>query len=123
MNEKLPKKLQYWLKRENIIIIKSWARNGLTDSDIAKNMGISRSTLSIYKKKSAEFNAAISESKEVADMVIENALYEKAKRGDVTAMIYWLKNRRGEKWRDKPSEKGERDGGGVIVMPEVKADE
>ena len=117
MAENLPKKLKYWLKKDNLNIIKGWARNGLTDRDIAKNMGISKSTLYEYRKKSEEFDEALRENKEYADAVIENALYQKAKNGDVTAMIYWLKNRKADKWRDKPSEKEDTDGGGVIVLP------
>lgn len=119
MAENLPKRLKYWLKKENLNIIKGWARNGLTDRDIAQNMGISKSTLYEYRKKSEVLDEALRENKEYADTVIENALYQKAKNGDVTAMIYWLKNRKADKWRDKPSEKGERNSGGVIVIPEV----
>ena len=36
------------------------------------------------------------------DYEVENALLAKALGGDVTAMIFWLKNRRPDKWRDKP---------------------
>ena len=116
--KKLPKKLIYWTRRDRLEIIKAWARNGLTDADIAKNMGIVRSTLYEYRKKSEILDAALRESKEIADLVIENALYETAKRGNVTAMIYWLNNRRPDRWRNKPIENGDRDGGGVVILPE-----
>jgi hypothetical protein len=36
-----------------------------------------------------------------ADFQITKSLYEKAKAGDTTAMIFWLKNRRPDLWRDK----------------------
>ena len=43
---------------------------------------------------------------------------------DTTAQIFWLKNRRPDKWRDKPPEVREGDGSrtGVVIMPEVGGD-
>ena len=35
------------------------------------------------------------------DFAVENALLKKALSGDVTAMIFWLKNRRRDRWRDR----------------------
>jgi len=119
-NNKIPPKLKFWLKRENLAIIEGWARNGLTDSDIAHNMGIAKSTLCEYKKKSNELSDALKKNKDIADIIIENALYNKAKNGDVTAMIFWLKNRRMQKWRDKPIEEIKTDGGGIVLISEAQ---
>ena len=38
-------KYEYWLSDEGKLRLAAWARDGLTDDDIAANMGISRSTL------------------------------------------------------------------------------
>ena len=37
---------------------------------------------------------------------MQNALLAKALSGDTTAQIFWLKNRRPDKWRDKVEVKG-----------------
>ena len=48
--------------------------------------------------------------KEVVDYQVENALLSAALEGNTTAQIFWLKNRRPDKWRDKPEEsRGARD--------------
>ena len=112
-------------------IIQGWARNGLTLDDIAHNLGISRGSLLKYKYKYKELNDAINEGKEIADIRVENALYRRAvgfytteqkvvmvkdddgtshpeiveyevyHMPDVTAQIFWLKNRKPDVWRDK----------------------
>ena len=45
----------------------------------------------------------------MVDYEVENALLERAKGGDTTAQIFWLKNRRPGKWRDKPEAPGDSD--------------
>ena len=41
----------------------------------------------------------------MADFQIENALFKSALDGNVTAQIFWLKNRRPDKWRDRQESK------------------
>ena len=94
-------KYEYWTSHDGLLLIEGWARDGLTDEQIAHNIGISRSTLKEWKKKYPALSAALKKSKEVADREVENALYKKALSGDTTAIIFWLKNRRPEDWRDK----------------------
>ncbi len=38
--------------------------------------------------------------------MVENALWVAAQNGNITACIFWLKNRRPGKWRDRPQEYG-----------------
>ena len=73
-----------WLTEEGIALIKGWARDGLTEKDIAKNMHISRSTLNEWKKKYDDIAAALKCGKEAADRIVENALFKKAIGGTVT---------------------------------------
>lgn len=70
-------KAEKWLTREGLLKIGGWARDGLTEEQIAKNMGVSRSTLSEYKNKYPDILDAIKNSKEVADRIVENALFNK----------------------------------------------
>ena len=67
-----------WITEENLLRISDWARDGLTDADMAKNIGIARSTFCEWKKKSPELSDILKKSKEVADIIIENALYKRA---------------------------------------------
>ena len=95
-------KYEKWLLPENLFLITMWARDGLTEEQIAKEkIGISRKTLSEWKNKFSDFGNALKRGKEVADYEVENSLFKAAKEGNVTAMIFWLKNRRRDKWRDK----------------------
>ena len=97
-------KYEEWLTEEGITLLEGWARDGLTDEQIAKNMGVSRSTLHDWKKKYPDISDTLKKGKEVVDYQVENALLESALSGNVTAIIFWLKNRRSDKWRDKPPE-------------------
>lgn len=72
-------KYQEWLEPENLIRMKGWAMDGLTDADIAHNMGIALSTLCEWKNKFPEIADSLKKSKEVADRIVENALFERAK--------------------------------------------
>ena len=83
------------------MLLEGWARDGLTDEQIATNMGICRDTLIQWKKKFPDISDTLKKGKEVVDYQVENALLNKARGGDTTALIFWLKNRKPEKWRDK----------------------
>ena len=119
-----------WLEPDNLLRIEAWCRDGLTEEDIAKKIGITRTTLSVWKNSFPALVDALKRGKEVVDILVENALYKRAmgyeftetketsyKDGegklfkrvekfvkkmapDVTAQIFWLKNRKREEWRD-----------------------
>lgn len=115
-------KYEKWLEPENLILLEGWARDGLTDEQIANNMGISKVTLYDWKKKYPNISNSLKKGKEVIDRMVENALIKSAlgyeyqedgmtKEGIVvplrkvahpntTALIFWLKNRSPEMWRD-----------------------
>lgn len=116
-------KYQEWLEPEGLLKMEGWARDGLTDEQIAQNIGITTSTLYAWKNKYSEISEALKKGKEVIDRQVENALLKRAlgykydevtieygietKRvtkevvPDVTAQIFWLKNRKPAIWRDK----------------------
>lgn len=113
--------------KDKLILVEAWARNGLTDEQIAKNLGISKDTFYKYKKEHADFSDSLKRGKEVIDIEVENALLKRALgykynevtreltdeglqvtkivtkevQPDTTAQIFWLKNRKPEDWRDK----------------------
>ena len=98
-------KYEKWLEPENLILIEGWSRDGLTDEQIAKNIGINIATLYDWKKKYPEISESLKKGKEVVDYQVENALLSSALDGNTTAQIFWLKNRRPDKWRDKVDSK------------------
>ena len=109
--------------KDKLILIQGMARNGLTQQQIADNLGINVDTLIEYKKKYTDFSEALKKGKEVVDIEVENALLKRAlgykydevtyengvetKRvtkevqPDTTAQIFWLKNRKPKNWKDK----------------------
>ena len=116
-------KINEWLEKDKLILLEGWAREGLTDEQIAKNIGINRTTLYDWKKKEVNIADALKKGKEVIDFEVENALLKRAlgyeyeeetyENGiltkkvkkqvppDTTAQIFWLKNRKKEQWREK----------------------
>lgn len=120
-------KYEYWLTPEGLLKLEGWARDGLTDEQIAENMGINKATLYRWKEKYCDICDTLKRGKEVVDFQVENALLkralgyeyeevsEKYESGtltekkvtkkqvvpDTTAQIFWLKNRRPDKWKDK----------------------
>ena len=120
-------KYEQWLTPEGLLKLEGWARDGLTDEQIAQKIGIHRDTLNEWKKKYSDISDTLKRGKEVVDLRVENALLkralgyeyeevsEKYESGtlpekkvtkkqvvpDTTAQIFWLKNRRPDKWKDK----------------------
>ena len=86
-----------WLENDNLILLQGWKRNGLTDEQIAKNIGISARTLERWKKQYSQICRALKVGREQANFAVEGKLLQKAMSGNTTAMIFWLKNN----WRDK----------------------
>ena len=80
-------KYQEWLEPDNLIKLKGWARDGLTDAQIAHNMGISHNTLISWKKKLPEFAQALKITKDVVDKEVENALYKRAMGFEYTETV------------------------------------
>lgn len=67
-----------WLEPEKLLLLEAWARDGLFDEQIAKNMGVSEATLYNYKRQYPEIANAFKRGKEVVDIEVENALFKKA---------------------------------------------
>lgn len=99
---------------------------GYTDAELASFFEVSEATINNWKLEHPEFLESIKKGKAVADGDVASTLFNRAigytareKReektadgfkevdaekhvpGDVTAMIFWLKNRQKDKWREK----------------------
>lgn len=133
-------KYQEWTEKEGLLQIEGWAREGLTDEQIAQKIGIAAGTLYRWQNEHQEIREALKKGKAPVDIQVENALLKRAlgyeyeevtteiieqpdgsKRKhvkkttrqvipDTAAAFIWLKNRRPDRWRDKPPE--------LIAVPE-----
>lgn len=71
-----------WLQADNLLRLQAWARDGLSDEQMAHNIGITTTTLYDWKKKYPAFSEALARGKEVVDIEVENALLKRAKGYD-----------------------------------------
>jgi len=141
-------KYQQWLTDDGLLRLEGWARDGLNDKQIAKNVGINEGTLYDWMNKYPKISEAIKRGKAPVDIEVENALLKRAKGysyeektteirtladgdrethiktiikhvpPDPTAIIFWLKNRKPEVW-NKPQEEPSKSGEGVKVVIDV----
>ena len=118
--------------RYHIPWVKSLARRGLTVKEIAKEMGIAKSTLCKWVKENPDLSDALNEGRSYADALVENSLFSLTQKSTVTekktivsssdteqkplrieitekdvppsaaACIFWLKNRQKDRWRELP---------------------
>lgn len=125
--------------KPRLLEIAAWCRDGLTDKEIAEKLGISQDSFYVYKNEHTEFSDTLKETKEIADIKVENSLnknangydYEeqtvvmkkeviykdgkrvkevtypeiititKHKEAETKAQMFWLQNRKPEKWRNQ----------------------
>ena len=126
-------KYEDWLTEDGLLKVQGWARDGLSNEQIAHNIGINKDTLYEWQKRFSDFSDALKKGKEVVDREVENAMLKRALGyeydevtqepvtdkdtgitemrvtkvvtkqivPDVTAQIFWLKNRKPAEYRDK----------------------
>ena len=130
-----------WLTDDGLLQIQGWAREGLTNDQIAHNIGVSGRSFADWINRFSSIASALKKGKAPVDLEVENALLKRAlgyqyeeiiteieevptgkldESGkpivkqqkhirkitktalpDTTAQIFWLKNRRPGRWRDK----------------------
>ena len=143
-----------WRTPEGLAKLAGWSRQGLSAEQIAANAGVSRSTLYGWMKRFPEIGAAMRQERETVDFQVESALLRRAlgftytetrtetsdKGGektvvtekyalpDISALKFWLQNRRPDLWRERSAgdgdgEDGDEDGAGVILLGDVEEEE
>lgn len=75
--------------------VEELAAQGLSQAEICLCLGISEDTLTRRKADSADVAEAIKRGKAKAASEIANRLYQMAKGGDLGAIVWWEKTRRG----------------------------
>ncbi len=129
-----------------LLVVNGATQLGATDREIAQMIGVSERTLNNWKHTRPELAEALKIGKEVADNRVERSLYQRALgyeqeevkifmpagadkpvyasyvakvAADTTAAIFWLKNRRGENWRDRT----EKHHTGTVAVEHMDADQ
>lgn len=122
-------KAQLWLSRKALTLLQGWARDGTEAGEIARRMGISPFTLLRWRRRYPPLEEALSQSREWADYLVEDALFrsavgyryteekreqtdkgeklvstEKEAGPNVSAISLWLKRRRPQVWGDAGEE-------------------
>ena len=120
-----------WIEPDGLLRVEGWAREGLNDEQIARNIGVSIRQFYDWQNRFPQFAQALKKGKVPVDLEVENALLKRAlgydyeettteiykdpggqehshikktkkhMPPDTTAQIFWLKNRRPGRWRDK----------------------
>lgn len=67
-----------WITKDKLRLIEGWKRNGLTDEQIASNIGINKTTLYDWSKRFPEFSNSLKKGLEEANIAVENALFKSA---------------------------------------------
>ena len=78
--------------------IEGWARDGLTNEQIAQNIGIKQSTLYDWQKKYSEISEALKRGKDIIDRQVENALLKRALGYQYTEKTYIQVEMKGEEF-------------------------
>lgn len=117
------RKIDRWLTDQGLARIEAWRRDGCTIEETRLRMGVANSTLRRWRDEHPEIAQAMERGAADFDDEVEASLmraalgydYEeevldkdgfvrtlrKHQAANVTAMIFWLKNRRPDQWREK----------------------
>lgn len=81
-------KYRKWITKEGLLKLEGWARDGLTDEQIANKIGIRRPTLYDWKNKYSDISDALKRGKDVIDRKVENSLLDRAMGMSTTVTTY-----------------------------------
>lgn len=76
-------------------------RNGAYIVNACNAAGIARGTLHKWRKENEILDKIIEEAKRGRIEIVEDALFKQAISGNITAQIFFLKNRAADKWKDR----------------------
>jgi len=77
------------------------AAQGLTVEQVARSLGVGATAFFERQQEYPELMEAMLNGRAKGVATISNALFVKAKGGDNTAMIFYLKNRAPNEWKDR----------------------
>tara|TARA_R100000458_G_C8248037_1_gene225513 strand:- start:607 stop:1095 length:489 start_codon:yes stop_codon:yes gene_type:complete len=101
MDKSKPKKPGRKPIKIDIDKVEQLAAQGLGPTQIARALGVSWDTYNKNKKRSSELSDAIKRGEAKGLAEVTNALFSSAQGGNVTAQIFYLKNRDTTNWMDR----------------------
>jgi hypothetical protein len=124
--KKMGRPTKYRVGHNDAVVSAAIAGSSVTDAEIAELFGVNEQTVKNWYEKYPDFIASVKKAKAISDDKVERSLFERATgysvpdvhisqfegtavvtpiikhyAPDVTACIFWLKNRRPGQWRDK----------------------
>lgn len=139
-------KSDYWLTDEGLERVNHWAENGLSLKQISQNMGIAYGTLFEWQREFPQLHDTIKKGQMVVTEEVENAMFmaatgyeyeeetseldndgnlivvkkvKKSQAPNVTAQIFWLKNKNPQEWKDRVEVKNEHEGKIIVELGEM----
>lgn len=70
-----------WITEDGLLLIKGWARDGLTNQDIAQNIGVSHTTFCDWENKFPEIVEALKKGRKPILVQVEDTFLEKKLSG------------------------------------------
>lgn len=115
-----------WVDPSGLLLLQRWAQNGLSQTEIVKEMHrvrgteLSERTLRRWiKNYPTTIGRALQNGIEASLAAVENALFQKAMSGDNAAMIFYLKNKDPQHWSEHPELRGV--SGKVVFIDDIPA--
>ncbi len=101
--------------------VEKLASIGLNEKQVADSLGISVTTLEDRKQNMRDFRSALKRGQAIGIATVANNLFTQSKEGNVSAGIFFMKNRAG--WSDKHELSGDPDKPLPILIQQVIVDD
>lgn len=70
-----------WISEDGLLVIKGWARDGFTNQEIAKNIGVSHTTFCDWENRFPEIVEALKNGRRPTIVEVEDTFFEKKLKG------------------------------------------
>ena len=97
----MPTGIPFAITDDVLAKIEEYASTGLTQTQIAHNLGVNESTFTRKKTQLTQVQQAIKRGRDKGIQKVTNALMENAMGGNLGAQCFYLKNVGKDDWRDR----------------------
>ena len=106
---------------KKVVKILKEIENGIAISKACEKHDLSRNAFYKWVHLEPENATTLYDIIDSRTVDVEDALYEKAIKGDTTAQIFWLKNRSSKRWKDRQQHDVEFKGNLTVEVSDEKA--